>query len=147
MQESAKSPQITQLLTRGTHHLELFTITLCKPVSGRTRTSQPEPQLPLHGALQEPRRRQVRESPGQSLVGRQSSLLAGVSTGHASTVWLSGDRPSSQDPRNHPLPHPHPAGRGRACDGLTSRHLAPQKKIKKGPFRLSWCCKKLGRER
>ena len=28
MQESTKSPQITQLLTRGTHHLELFTITL-----------------------------------------------------------------------------------------------------------------------
>ena len=42
MQESAKSPQITQLLTRGTHHLELFTITLSQNLypGGREQASQ-----------------------------------------------------------------------------------------------------------
>ena len=67
--------------SRAVHHHAV-----AKPISGMMRTSQPEPQLPLHGAVQEPRRHQVRESPGQSLAGRQSSLLAGVSTGHPSTV-------------------------------------------------------------
>jgi len=42
MQESAKSPQITQLLTRGSHHLDLFTITLSQNLysGGREQASQ-----------------------------------------------------------------------------------------------------------
>jgi len=42
MQETTKSPQITQLLTRGTHHLDLFTITLSQNLypGGREQTSQ-----------------------------------------------------------------------------------------------------------
>lgn len=42
MQESAKSPQITQLLMRSTHHLELFTITLSQNLypGGREQVSQ-----------------------------------------------------------------------------------------------------------
>lgn len=42
MQETAKSPQITQLLTRSTHHLDLFTITLSQNLyqGGREQASQ-----------------------------------------------------------------------------------------------------------
>lgn len=42
MQESAKSSQITQLLMRGTHHLELFTITLSQNLypGGQEQASQ-----------------------------------------------------------------------------------------------------------
>ena len=42
MQESAQSPQITQLLTRGTHHLDLFAITLSQNLysGGREQASQ-----------------------------------------------------------------------------------------------------------
>ena len=69
--------------SRPVHHHAV-----AKPVFRRTRTSQPEPQLPLHGADT----RYVKV-----LNNRWLGLLADVSTGHPSTVWVSGDRPSSQD--------------------------------------------------
>ena len=42
MQEVVQSPQVTQLLTRGTHHLELFAITLMQNLypGGREQTTQ-----------------------------------------------------------------------------------------------------------
>ena len=42
MQESAKSSEITQLLTRGTHHLELFTVMLLQNLypGGQEEASQ-----------------------------------------------------------------------------------------------------------
>ena len=42
MQEAAQSPQVTQLLTCGTHHLELFAITLMQNLypGGREQATQ-----------------------------------------------------------------------------------------------------------
>ena len=42
MQEAVQSPQVTQLLTRGTHHLELFAITLMQNLypGGREQATQ-----------------------------------------------------------------------------------------------------------
>ena len=68
---------------------------VAKLVSGRLRTGQSKPPLPLHGAAQESCQHQVHESLGQSLVGRRLRLLADVRKGHPLTFRIFGHRPSS----------------------------------------------------
>ena len=78
MHKSSKSPQVTQLLTKGTHHLDLFAIFLSQNLfqSGKEQAGQNRNYH--YRSLQESCGHPLHQDTGQSLVGRFGGIFARV---------------------------------------------------------------------
>ena len=136
MQESAKSPQIIQLFTRGTHHLELFTITLPQNLyaGGQEQASQKR-NYHYTVLFKNPADTRYVKALGNRWLGDIRAFWQVYQRATHRPLCLSGDRPSSPDRRDHPLPHPHPGETLSICSHTEKERLNDDPCVHKLVFR------------